>query len=223
MQHRHHIERGTMVSGKRFKPRIFTALALSTTGLVLAFTGIICYLKPPSRIAAWIGWRFLGLEKSAWEALHTVFALLFVIAALTHVTYNRKALWAYMRLRLKQGRQHWRELAAASGITAAFVLITLLNIFPVKPIMDLGDRLSEGWGADNKTPAISRIETFPLVTYCRLMEIDLATAMHQLALAGYEGVSPETTVSDIARTNGVPPIEIGRLLETWVVPSPMDF
>ncbi len=207
-----------MVSGKRFQPRVFTALSLFATGLILAFTGIICYLKPPSRIAEWINWRFLGLEKHFWEALHTVFALLFVIAALTHVIYNRRALLMYMRLRLEQGRQYWRELTAAFGITAAFVLITLLNIFPAGPIMDLSDRLSEGWGANSKAPAIARIEKFPLATYCRLMEIDLVTAMHQLELAGIEGVSPEAPVRDIAHTNGVPPIEIGRLLETWAVP-----
>ncbi|MFC1499444.1 DUF4405 domain-containing protein [Candidatus Zixiibacteriota bacterium] len=207
-----------MVSGKRFQTRVFTALSLTATGLVLAITGIVCYLKPPSRVAVWIGWRFLGLEKSSWEALHTIFAMLFVMAAVTHVTYNRRALWAYMRLRLEQGRKHWRELTAASGLTAAFILITLLNIFPASPIMNLGDRLSEGWGADNKAPAIARIEKFPLATYCRLMEIDLTIAMDQLEAAGYEGVTPETLVRDIAHSNGVPPIVIGRLLDTWVMP-----
>ncbi len=205
-----------MVSGKRFQPRVFTALSLFATGLILAFTGIICYLKPPSRIAEWINWRFLGLEKHFWEALHTVFALLFVITALTHIIYNRRALRAYMRLRMEQGRQYWRELTAAFGITAALILITLLNIFPTATIMDLGDRLSEGWGKNHQAPAIARMEKFPLVTYCRLMELDLPTAMRQLVEAGFEGVSPDAPVRDIAHANGVAPIEIGRILETWV-------
>ena len=218
MPYRRYIERETMAAGKRFQPRIFTTLSLAAIGLVLALTGIVCYLKPPSRIAEWIGWRFLGLEKSAWEAFHTVFALLFVTVALAHVIYNRRALWAFLRLRLEQGRGHWRELTAALGLTTAFILIVLLNIFPAGPIVDLSDRLSEGWGKDSKAPAIARIEKFPLATYCRLMEIDLTAAMHRLEAAGLEGIFPETPVRDIARTNGLPPIEIGRLLETWAVP-----
>ncbi len=208
-----------MAAGKRFQPRVFTSLSLVTTGLVLACTGTICYLKPPSRIAEWIGWRFLGLEKGTWEALHTIFALLFVMAALTHIIYNRKALWKHMRVRLEKGREHWRELTVALGLTAAFILVTVLNVFPASQIITLSDQLSEGWGRDGKTPPIARIEKFSLDTYCHLMEIDLQGAMRELKAAGLTGVSADTPVREIARTNEIAPIEIGRLLERWAVPE----
>jgi len=190
-----------MAAGKRFQSRVFTSLSLVTTGLVLACTGTICYLKPPSRIAEWIGWQFLGLEKSAWEALHTIFAWLFVVAALIHITYNRKALWKQMKVRLEKGREHWRELTAAVTLTVAFILVTLLNVFPASPIIALSDELSEGWGREGKTPPIARIEQFSLDTYCRLLEIDLQGAMRELQAAGLTGVSSDTPVREIARTN----------------------
>ncbi|MFC1529196.1 DUF4405 domain-containing protein [Gemmatimonadota bacterium] len=208
-----------MAAGKRFQLRVFTSLSLVTTGLVLACTGAICYLKPPSRIAEWIGWRFLGLEKGTWEALHTIFAWLFVMAALTHVIYNRKALWKQMRVRLEKGREHWRELTAAVGLTMAFILVTLLNIFPAGPIITLSDRLSEGWGREGNTPPIARIEKFSLETYCRLLEIDLQGAMRELRTAGLTSVSSDTPVREIAVANEIAPIEIGRMLERWAVPE----
>jgi hypothetical protein len=203
-----------MVVRKRFQPRAFTTTCLSATGAVLALTGLVCYLKPPSRISEWISWRFLGLEKGTWEALHTVFALLFVIAAAFHLWFNRRPLLTYLLLRLRTGRERWREMTAALGLTAAFILVTILGVFPAGPIMDLSDRLSEGWGEGGYAPAIARIEKFPLSTYCRLMEIDLATAIRRLEGSGLEGVTAETPVRDIARSNGLPPVEIGRLLET---------
>jgi len=208
-----------MAARKRFQPRVFTSLSLASTGLVLACTGAICYLKPPSRIAEWIGWQFMGLEKSTWEALHTIFAWLFVVAALTHVIYNRKTLWRNMSVRLEKGREHWRELTAALGLTMAFILVTLLNIFPASPIITLSDRLSEGWGKDGKTPPIARIESFPLGTFCRLLEIDLQRAMRELRAAGFTGVTSDTPVRDIARTNEIAPIEISRMLERWADPE----
>ncbi len=206
-----------MVVRKRFQPRAFTTTCLACTGAVLALTGLVCYVKPPSRISEWIGWHFLGLEKGTWEALHTVFALLFVVIAAFHLWFNRRPLLTYLLARLRTGRERWREMAAALGLTAAFILMTMLGVFPAGPIMDLSDQFSEGWGADGNAPLIARVEKFPLATYCRLMEIDLTTALHRLEVAGLEGVDAESQVRDIALRNGLPPIEIGRLLDTALV------
>lgn len=203
-----------MTTRKGFQRRAFTTTCLASTGAVLALTGLVCYFKPPSRISEWIDWRFLGLEKGVWEALHTVFALLFVITAGFHLWFNRRPLLTYLLARMRTGRERWKEMAAALGLTAFFIVVTAMGIFPAGPIMDLSDRLSESWGAGGRAPEIARIEKFPLATYCRLMEIDLPTALLRLEGAGLEGVSAESEVREIARRNGLPPIEISRLLNT---------
>ena len=208
-----------MAAGNRFKPRVFTSLSMAVFGFMLASTGIICYVKPPSRIAEWVWWRLLGVEKSTWEALHTIFACLFVVAAITHITYNRKALWSYLKIRFERGREHWRELGLAVVLAALFATATLLNIFPARPIIALSEQLSEGWGKEGQAPPIARIEKFPLETYCRFVEIDLQAALRGLEAAGLTGVSAGTPVRDIARQNDVPPIEIARLLERWATPD----
>jgi len=207
-----------MASNKRFQLRPFTSLFMVFSGIVLALAGIVCYLKPPTRIAEWIDWRFLLLDRSTWEALHTVFAIIFVIAGAMHITLNFRVLLAYVRKSVKAGQQRRRELILAITFSLVFIVLTIFNAFPSKPIMLLGDHLSESWGANGRTPPIARIEVYPLTTFCRFLEIDLYETMERLKAEGFEGVDAATTLRDIARINGVSPIEIGRLLETQTVP-----
>lgn len=207
-----------MASQKRFQLRPFTSLFMAFCGTVLALTGIACYIKPPTRIAEWIDWRLLLLDRGTWEALHTVFAVLFVIAGTTHITLNYRALLAYVRKSVEAGQARRRELTLAVTLALAFILLTIVDAFPSRSIMLLSDRLSESWGSDGRMPPIARVEVYPLATFCRLLELDLYETMERLKEEGFEGVDAVTTLRDIARTNGVPPIEIGRLLETQTVP-----
>ena len=206
-----------MTRPNKFRLRVFTAVLLAVGGTILALTGIICYIKPPTRVAVWIGWRFLGLDMATWEALHSVFALLFVLATMTHVILNRKALWNYLRGRLEIGRSHRRETASALFLAGVFLLLTIIGTFPVKPFMTFRDRITEGWGKGDGTPPIARIERYSLDTFCRLLELDMDRAIARLEAAGYRGVAPNTKVRDIAAFNNVPPREIGRLLSVSVV------
>jgi hypothetical protein len=206
-----------MARRKGFRFRAFTAIFLAAGGTVLAMTGIVCYIKPPTRVANWIGWRFLGLDMGTWESLHTVFALIFVAAAVVHVVYNRKALWNYLLGRLEAGRAHRREAATALLLAGVIGLLTVLGTFPVEPIMTLRDRVTEGWGKGDGTPPIARIERYSLDTFCRLLELDLDRSIVRLEAAGYRGVDPNAEVRAIAALNGVPPREIGRLLSVAVV------
>lgn len=207
-----------MASKKRFQLRPFTSLFMVFSGTVLVLAGIVCYLKPPTRIAEWINWRFLLLDRSAWEALHTVFAVLFVIAGTTHIILNFRVLLAYFRKSVKVGQRRRRELTLAMTLVLAFIVLTIVNAFPSKSIMLLGDHLSESWGSDGRMPPIARVEVYPLATFCRFLELDLYETIERLKEEGFEGVDAATTIRDIARINGVPPIEIGRLLETQTAP-----
>ncbi len=201
----------------RFHLRAFISIYLVVSGLVLALTGIVCYIKPPARVAVWIDWRFLGLEKGAWESLHTIFAFLFVAAAVTHVVLNWKAFWSYIRSRVGKGLNRRLELALATGLTLAFFGLTLAGVFPFGAFMRLGDRASEGWGRGDATPPIARIERYSLATFCRLLELDLDSTVAELRAAGLTGVDPAAPVRDIATTNRIPPREIGRILNVEIV------
>jgi len=158
------------------------------------------------------------LDRGTWEALHTVFAVLFVIAGTTHIILNFRVLLAYVRKSVKAGQQRRRELTLAMTLALVFIVLTIVNAFPSRSIMLLGDHLSESWGSDGRTPPIARVEVYPLATFCRFLELDLYETIERLKEEGFEGVDAATTLRDIARINGVPPIEIGRLLETQATP-----
>ena len=207
-----------MASNKRFQLRPFTSLFMAICGIVLVLTGIVCYFKPPTRIAEWTGWCFLLLDRGTWEALHTVFAVLFAIVGTTHITLNFRVLQAYVRKSVKAGQQRRRELTFAVTLGLAFILLTIVDAFPTRSIMLLGDRLSESWGDDGRMPPVARVEVYPLATFCRFLELDLYETIERLKEEGLEGVEAATTLRDIARINGVSPIDIGRLLETQTVP-----
>ncbi len=201
----------------RFHLRAFISIYLVASGLVLALTGVVCYIKPSGRVASWIDWSFLGLDKGAWEALHTVFAFLFAAAAVIHVILNWKAFWNYIRSRVERGLDRRLELALATGLTLIVLGLTLGGIFPCGTFMRLGEAASDGWGRGDATPPIARVERYSLATFCRLLELDLDTAIAELRSAGLTGVDPEVTVRDLAAANTIAPQRIGRILDVEIV------
>lgn len=206
-----------MTVRERFHIQAFISIYMVVSGLVLALTGIVCYIKPPARIANWISWRFLGFTKGEWEAVHTVFAFLFVIAAIIHIYLNWNTLWGYIRTRVEAGLNRKLELSLALVLTLTFFILTRAGIFPFGTVTRLGENLSNSWGTHGRIPPIPRVETYSLRTLCRLLELDLEEAMKKLRSEGLTAVDSLTTVSDIARENDIPPIEIGRILEVEVV------
>jgi len=206
-----------MSRSRRFHLRAFISMYLVASGLVLAVTGIVCYIKPAGRVASWIDWRLFGLDKGAWEAVHTIFAFLFVAAAVIHVILNWKPFWNYIRSRVEKGLNRRFELGLATGLTVLFLVFTLAGVFPFGTFMTLGEKASDGWGRGDATPPIARIEKYPLATFCRLLELDLDTTLERLHAAGFTGAAPGVIVGHLAEDSGVPPRELGRLLGVEIV------
>ncbi len=72
--------------------RAFTSLSSLVSFILLLFTGIILYIQPHGRVAYWIKWNFLGLEKDQWGNIHIFSGLLFLVAGGFHLYYNWKPL-----------------------------------------------------------------------------------------------------------------------------------
>ena len=73
---------------KKFNRRAFISLYIVISFLIMTVSGLILFLAPPGRIANWTDLTIIGLTKSQWQTLHTVFTFLFVIAAAFHIYYN---------------------------------------------------------------------------------------------------------------------------------------
>ena len=103
----------------RFQWRAFVTLFVTLSFVLIAASGIVLYVSPPGRVAHWSLWTLGGLDKEAWQGVHTVFAFLFVLAGAFHLYFNWRVFWSYLRSRLAAGIRMKRELALAAGLVVA--------------------------------------------------------------------------------------------------------
>ena len=143
---------------KKFNWRAFTSLYIVISFLIMALSGLILFIAPPGRIANWTNLTILGLTKSQWQALHTVFTFLFILAAAFHIYFNWRPLIAYLRTRVQQ-TTHIRKELVGSGILVTFlVFLTLMDIPPVSNFMEFSEDLSYAWSAGDTEPPIPHAE-----------------------------------------------------------------
>lgn len=109
--------------------------------------------------------------------MHTIVALLFLVAASFHVYFNWKVLVAYLRSKLQEGlRMKW-ELVAASAAAATLLAVTLAGLPPFGTVMDVGEDLENSWSTASNEPPVPHAE---LMTVEKLAEtvkipVDIAT------------------------------------------------
>jgi len=129
---------------KKFNWQVFISLNLFFTFLLMLLSGLILYLKPEGTVARWLDWKILGVEKSGWESLHTVFSFLFVAFALFHMLkIHLFNLRSYFFNNRNSGRK--RELYSSLAITIVFLFGTVLYVPPIDWIYQAGNAFSDQW------------------------------------------------------------------------------
>ena len=93
----------------------------------MIISGVFLYLAPAGRIAKWTHIYILGFEKETWQAIHTIFTYIFIIAGGFHIFYNWKPLMSYLKDRVKRNFTLTKELSASFIITIAVFLFTGWN------------------------------------------------------------------------------------------------
>jgi len=88
-----------METRTKFSWRAFTSLYIILSFIIIIISGIILYIAPPGRIAKWAYISILGLEKAQWQALHTIFTFLFIIANCFHLYFNWNSFLSYLKIR----------------------------------------------------------------------------------------------------------------------------
>ncbi len=113
--------------GLRLRP--FATLLVVACFALLAGSGLVMYF-----------WRALGdkdlmgLDRGAWNALHTMLGWLMVVGAALHLFPNWGVLAGYLKRRTGRGRIYPRECALAMACVAVAVAGTLLQVPPFSRI-----------------------------------------------------------------------------------------
>jgi hypothetical protein len=174
-------------------------------------------MEPHGRVAYWIKWHFLSLEKDQWGNIHIYSGLLFLIAGGFHIYYNWTALIRYLSGKIESALRYKRELLVSSII---FIWVAVSGIWSLPPLIyvsDLGEAIKNAWVTSPELePPFGHAELVSLQTFCKKQRIPLEQAMLELRNAGFTVASPRSTLLQIAeskRTSGMGVYEVIRKLE----------
>jgi len=203
-----------MSASSRFHWKVFVSFYVVFSFLALAVSGIVLYVAPPGRIANWSVWRLLLLSKAQWQAVHTIVALLFLVAAGFHIYFNWKVLVAYVKSKLQTGMRMKRELAAASLAGAAILAVSITGVPPFGAVMDVGEDIKNSWSTTASEPPIPHAELMTVARLSETVKIPAETAVANLEQQGIKVAGPTMTVQQIADENRITPQQVYQKIQS---------
>lgn len=197
----------------RIHLRGFISLLTALSFLIMTISGVILFIVPQGRIAAWVDWRMLGLTKTQWGDMHIITSLLFAIAGLWHTWLNWGALVSYFKDNVHKTVALKGELAV---VVLLIVFCTVGGIYKTPPLsylLDMNEFIKDSWiKSPEDEPVISHAELLPLRKFLDKVDIELEPALALLQKHGIKVAGPEEKLHDIARNNRMSPAEIYNIL-----------
>lgn len=185
--------------------RKFVSLSMFFSFLLLLLSSVVLYVEPESRIASWIDWSFLLLDKEQWSAVHITGGTLFLLLSFWHMALNIRPLRFYLTAAGARA-----ALAVSLVICAVVYAATVAEVQPAKFILDLGQNIKTAQEEKHGTPPYSRAETSSLAEFCSFLRLDASAVRTGLSGAGLSGVQGDATLADIAAANDLSPAELYR-------------
>jgi hypothetical protein len=191
--------------------RRIVSLTLLLAGILVVLTSVVLYIAPHGRVAFWSGWRFWGLTKPQWVAMHINLGLLVIIAGVIHTMYNLKPICAYIRRVGQASRNSSFNIALA--LVLVVVLGTFFNIPPMSTVIRIGERLTDQAGEVYGEPPYGHAEQSSFRFFTERMKIDQGKALALLRQAGITVTSERQTIGEIAAAHRVTPARIYEIMK----------
>lgn len=195
-------------AAKPFSWRAFVTFYVVLSFLVIAVTGIVLFITPPGRIANWSDWRLLGLSKSQWQTVHTIFSFLFVVAASFHLFFNWRVILGYIARRINEGINKRRELALS--LTAGTIVFVMAadGMAPFGTLMSWGEGIKNSWSTPATEPPVPHAELLSVARLAGEMKLPADELMRRLAAAGIAPDSAGMTIKDLAARHALTPKQV---------------
>ncbi|MBU0690780.1 DUF4405 domain-containing protein [bacterium] len=193
-----------------FKLKVLTSYVLTFSFLLASFSGVVLFLSPKGRIANWIVWTALGLDKEQWAALHMSFVAIMLISGLLHFFwFNWSVFLGYLRSKTTKVWRHKGELVIALVLTLLFWFGTVYEFPPAISITHLADAIDASYENEVNEPPIPHAEEFTLIQVAAMYADSSVDAVTQsLSRAGYAADVPEITLGELAAQYGVAPRDL---------------
>ena len=203
-----------MSASTKFHWKVFVSFYVVFSFLALAVSGIVLYVAPPGRIANWSVWQMLLLNKAQWQAVHTIVALAFLVAAGFHIYFNWKVLVAYVKSKLQAGIRMKRELAAASLTGALILAVSISGVPPFGTVMDVGEEIKNSWSTASSEPPVPHAELMTVAKLSETVKIPTEKALANLDRQGIRVAQPTMTVQQIADENRLTPQQVYQKIQS---------
>jgi hypothetical protein len=201
--------------------RSFVAFLVTWAFVVLTVTGIVLYVVPHGRVAYWIHWALLGLEKDAWANVHMMFGGVFIAAAVIHLYYNWKPFKKFLAERVSGHFQLSRELVASVVLSAAVFVAAVAGLPPVSWVFDLNENIKDAWVTNpDLEPPFGHAEEVSLAGLALRMQLDLDAGVAELRRHGLKLNGPRDSLEAIARANDTTPMAVYALIRGFKREAP---
>ena len=197
------------MAGKGWQGRAFASLLSLVSFLVLGITGVILYLTPQGRVAYWVDWHLMGLDKSQWGNIHILGALLFLIAGIFHLCYNWRPLINYLSGKATAGLKYKTELAFSCVIFLWVAASGIWSLPPLSYVLDWSEDIKDSWiVSSDYEPPFGHAEQVSIYSFTKKQNIPTDQAVKALNVAGIQVDDPTRSVGAIAAANGVSPMKL---------------
>ena len=197
-----------------FHWKVFTSFYVVFSFVVLAVSGIVLYIAPPGRIANWSIWRIALLSKAQWQSVHTIVALLFLVAAGFHIYFNWRVLVAYLKSKLHEGLRMKRELASASAAGILLLTATVAGVPPFSTVMTLGETAKNSWSTTATEPPLPHAELMTVERLSETVKMPSDQVLANLEKRGVRVAQPTMTVQQIADANRLTPQQVYQRIQS---------
>lgn len=194
-------------SKRKFNWRSFVSLYMTWSGIMVAISGIILYIAPAGRIANWTHISILGLEKYQWQALHTIFTFLLLIAAGFHIWYNWKPLMAYLKTRIQQKIKLRKELVWSTFAALLLTILILVEVPPFTTVLDFGESVKDGWATPQNEPPVPHAEEMSIEELAGVLQKQSSDLLVALDAHGIKA-QKEEVVKEIAEQHSTTPSDL---------------
>lgn len=199
----------------KFRFRGFTTLFLFFSFLISLASGIVLYFVPQGKIARWIHWTFLGLDKEMWEAIHFNSSLVFFILAIFHISNNWNTLVRYIRKKTEMAFNLKYEFFTSLLFSIFIIWGTILNIQPFKAFIQWNDDIKDYWASSAESqPPIPHAEEMTVLEFCEQFKIPNDVFQKKLSQKGWAYLGANETIEDLAKRNGISPADIYDLMQS---------
>ena len=199
---------------KKFNWRAFTSLYITFSFLIIILSGIILYIAPPGRIAKWTSVPLLGLEKDQWQAIHTIFTFIFIIASGFHLYFNWKIFLSHLREKLSQKYLRRKEFIWSVIVTILFFFVILFELPPVTAVMAFGEYITDSWEKKYDNPPVPHTEEMTLREVANLVNQNPDSVVQMLKSQNVEVKNADAKLKDIADDNQYSPQQVFDLTKS---------